>query len=284
LGKESSYEKMPHKNAVLNIPQKDLWSVLKRGIRKLRKLRIGSLVKFLTFSAPPIIIVGSRKSGARQLMSFLSSHPAIQVAGSLNLISPLRHPVTPEADRIKGRITQKTENSSEAIDIKRLIFNLLSKPILLTAKRWVGVSPLGVIALKRILDQFRGNVRIINIVRDGRDVIVEGDKKVLAKPVVDAERWVYDIRAGIEFEEHRQVLTVQYEDLMQDYEKTIRKIGVFIGEPDIAPFLSYPIGATRVEAGYWVEKWKQAQFSERIGELLENPVAVRYLQRYGYMD
>ncbi|MCP4142728.1 MAG: sulfotransferase [Chloroflexi bacterium] len=284
LGKETSYKKMPHKNAVLSVPQKNIKSTLKKVIRKLRKLRIGSLIKFLTFSVPPIMIVGSRKSGTRQLLSFLSCHPNIHITSNLKLTYPKRHPVTPEADRLKDRIRPKTKNSLEAIDKKRLIFNLLSKPVLLTAKRWAGVSTLGVIAFQRILEQFGSNIRIINMVRDGRDVILEGDKKVMGKYVVNPERWVYDIRGGIEFEAHPQVLTVRYEDLVQDYEKTIRKICVFIGETDVAPFLNYPIGASKIEDGYWIGKWKQAQFSERVGQLLENPDAARYLRRYGYLD
>jgi len=104
----------------------------------------------------------------------------------------------------------------------------------------------------------------------------------MSKFVVEPERWVYDIKAGIAFESHPQVLTICYEDLVQHYEKTIREIGTFIGEVDYTPFLSYPKGATMVEAGYWIGKWKQEQFSERIDQLLEIPDAVAYLRHYRY--
>ena len=284
LNKETTYEKMPHKNAVLTTPQRDLGNSLKRNIRKLRNVQIGSLLKFLTFSAPPILIVGSKKSGSMQLMSFLSCHPNIHISGNLMLTHLTKHPKTPEADRIKERLAKKIENSPDTIDKKRLMFHLLNKPILFSAKRWVGVSPLGILAIKEILEQFGNNIRIINLVRDGRDVILEKDEKVMAKSVVNPERWVYDIKAGAKFEKHPQVLTVRYEDLVQEYEKTIRNICAFIGETDPTPILNYPIGATKIEAGYWIGKWKQPEFSERVEQLLETPDAVNYLRHFGYVE
>ncbi len=284
LNRETSYEKMPHKNAVLSVPKKDLWGALKRIIRKLQKVRIASLFKLMTFSASPIIIVGSRKSGARQLMSFLSCHPTIHVADSLQLTHPTRHPVTPEADRAKELVSTNVENSSEVIDKKKLMFNILKKPILFSAKRWIGVSPLGIVALERIIEQFGSKVKVINLVRDGRDVVIEEDNKVMAKYVVDPERWIYDIRVGIEFEQHPQVLTIRYEDLIQNRETTLREICAFIEETDIAPLLNYPVAATKIEDGYWIGKWKQAQFSEHVAQLLGNPDAVKYLRHYGYIE
>jgi len=284
LGKKSSYEKMPHKNATLNTPSKGNRKSLKRKIKKTLKLRIASLLKVITFSGPPIIISGSRKSGVGQLLSILSCHPNIHMVGNIKLNYPTRHPLTPEADRKKDSGQAEPQNVSDTIDQKKLVFNLLSQPVLLSAKRWAASSLLGVLVYRRILTQFGDNLRIINVVRDGRDVILENDKKVMAKFVVEPERWIYDIKAGLEFENHPQVLTIRYEDLVQHYEKTIGEICSFIGEADPTPFLSYPKGATLIEDGYWIGKWKQAQFSERIGYLLEIPDAKVYLQHYGYID
>ena len=177
LGKSSSYEKMPHKNATLNMPKKELKGKLKSIIKRLGKIRVASFIKFITFSAPPIIITGSRKSGVEQLLSILSCHPNIHVVDTIKLNHLVHHPLTPEADRVKERIPIEAEGLSDAIDRKKLIFNLLSKPVLLSAKRWVGAIPLGVLAYDRILNQFGKNIRIINVVRDGRDVVVESNKK-----------------------------------------------------------------------------------------------------------
>ena len=284
LGKRSSYEKMPHKNATLNVPKKELGEKLKSIIKRLGKIRVASFIKFITFSAPPIIITGSRKSGVEQLLSILSCHPNIHVVDTIKLNHLIHHPLTPEADRAKERIHAEGEGLSNVIDQKKLIFNLLSKPILLSAKRWVGASPLGILAYDRILNQFGENIRIINVVRDGRDVIVESTKKVMEKYVVEPEQWVYDIKAGVEFEGHPQILTVRYEDIVQDYEKKMQEICAFIGESNPDPFLSYPKGATIIEDGYWIGKGKQAQFSERVGHLLAIPDATIYLQHYGYID
>ena len=284
LGKETSYDKMPHKNALLNIPVKDNRNTLKRRIKGLRNMHLVSFLKSMTFSAPPIMIVGSRNSGAEQLLSILSCHPHIHVMRNVKLTHPTSHPLTPEADRKKDQENLVIQKSLAAIDKKNLLLNLLSKPILFSAKRWAGVNVLGVFAFERMLAQFGKSIRIINIVRDGRDVILESDKNVLGKPVVSPERWVYDIRASIEFEAHSQVITVRYEDLVEDYENTILRICTFVGEADPSPFLSYPKGATMIEAGYWIKKWDQSKYSDRIGQLLETPDALKYLRHYGYID
>jgi len=284
LGKESTYEKMPHKNAISNVPARDTRASLKRKVKKALKLHIGSLLKIMTFYAPPIIISGSRKSGAGQLLSILSCHPHIQAIGNVKLNYPQRHPLTPEADRQKDAAQIDIESYSAPIDTKKITIDLLSKRIKLSAKRWAGKSFLGVLAYERILAQFGDNVRIINVVRDGRDVIVESNKKVLAKHDVSPERWVYNVQAGIKVETHPQVLTVRYEELVRDYEKTMRGICEFIGEADPTPFWMYPKGATMVEAGYWVGRWNQAQFSERVDYLLKIPEALICLRHYGYLD
>jgi hypothetical protein len=284
VGKKSTYEKMPHKNATLNIPTRSIGNSLRQKLKSLLKLRIASLFKFTTFSAPPIIIVGSRMSGAEQLLSILSCHPNIHAIDILKLTHPTHHPLSPEADRAKNHVRLKVEKKHDVIDKKQLMLNLLRKSILFSAKRWATTSLLGVLAYERILVQFGNNVRIINVVRDGRDVILESDKKVLAKQVVSPERWVYDVQAGMELEAHPQALTVRHEDLVQDYEKTIQEICTFIGEADSAPLLSYPKGATMIEAGYWVGKWNQTQYSECVNNLLEIPDAVACLRHYGYVD
>ena len=284
LGKSSTYEKMPHKNAALIIPEKKLGRRLKNNINKLRKIHAASLIKLFTFSAPPIIITGNRKSGAAQLLSILSCHPNIHATGCIVLNHLKHHPLTPEADRKKDSIHTAGEGSTKVINQKKLIFNLLSEPMFLSAKRWAGAIPLGVLAYDLILKQFGENVRIINVVRDGRDVIVESNKKVMEKYVIEPEQWVYDIKASIEFEGHPQILTVRYEDLVQDYEKKIQEICTFIGETNPAPFLNYPKGATIIEDGFWIGKWKQDRYLNRVGHLLSIPDAVKYLQHYGYMD
>jgi len=159
----------------------------------------------------------------------------------------------------------------------------LVKQIPLSAKRWCGVSPLGVLAYGQLLSYYGENIRILNIVRDGRDVVTEYDKRVMEKYVVDGKRWVFDVKAGMNFDDHPQVLTIRFEDLIQDYEATISRICEFIGEKDATPFLKYPKGATIIEDKYWIGKWKQPQYSDRIEHLLQTPDAQECLQYYGYI-
>ncbi|MBT6687193.1 MAG: hypothetical protein HOB05_12775 [Bacteroidetes bacterium] len=285
LGKSSSYETMPHKNASLGKPTEDKKKSLIKQFGKLKKLKqisVSSRTKLSTFSAPPIIISGSRKSGVRLMVSMLSCHPNIHEVLNVKLNPPIRHPLTPEADRHRKFDLTIHNDTTSPIDLKFLHQKLLMNKISLSAKRWCGGSRLGILAYNRLLAYYGENIRILNMVRDGRDVVTEYDKRVMEKYVVDSERWVYDVKLGVDVKDSPQVLTIRYEDLINDYDRTINRVCEFIGEKDVTPLLNYPRGATFIESGYWIGKWQQPQYSDRIEHLLQTPGALEYLQYYGY--
>jgi len=283
LGRSSSYEKMPHKNALRRVPIAKRKINLKRWLKILSQVRLASLVKILTFSKPPIIIGGCRKSGVELLLSILSCHPKIHTLRNVKLKHPSRHPLTPEADRVANNNQSNPKNLFSPFDLRTLYLKMVRMPIPFTANRWCGASPLSILAYDRILNYFGENVRILNIVRDGRDVVAETDRRVMEKRVVSEERWVHDVKAGLNFSDHPQVLTIRYEDLIRDYEKTINHICEFIGDQDPTPLLNYPKGAKHITPRYWLEKWQQKQFSERVEDLLQTPGALECLRHYGYI-
>jgi hypothetical protein len=284
LNKSSTYKKMPHKNATLRLVEKKRINILKTQLKLLVQLRIGSLVKMFTFSEPPVIIGGSRKSGVELMASILSCHPSIHTIRNLKLNHPVRHPLSPEADRKANHTQPNAKDPYSPLDRKNLFLKLLKNAIPSSAKRWCGASNLSVLAYDRLLEYYGKNVRILNMVRDGRDVVTEYDKKVMEKYVVDGERWVYDVMSGEKSASSPQVFTVRYEDLVHDYENTIRKICKFLGEEDPAPLLNYPKNAKFVQNRYWIGKWQQPQYSARIKYFLQTPGVLEYLQYYGYIN
>lgn len=290
LSKPASYIDMPHENAKLSVPVDEEKNNMMRCLRKIKKfikqIRDSFLFIFKKFSfAPPIIIGGSKKSGAELLLSILSCHPNIHAIRNIKVNYSSHHPLSLALaqDRI-SESSQVVAKNTAPINISHLNSLLVKEKIPLTTKRWCGTNRFSVLVYEKLLDYYGKNVRILNIVRDGRDVVTENDAKIMARYSVPCERWVYDVKAGMKFDGHPQVLTIRYEDLIQDYEVTINRICEFIGENDATPFLNFPKGATIVEDKYWIGKWQQLQYSDRIGHLLQTPGAEESLQHYGYLE
>lgn len=100
--------------------------------------------------------------------------------------------------------------------------------------------------------------------------------------------------AGLKMEGHRQVITIRYEDLLQNYEHTVKTLCNFIGEEFDEALMQYPKTAKVKENGAWLEpaqsistkfisRWKKPEFSERVQELVADPRAVELLKHYRYI-
>ncbi|MBT6687195.1 MAG: hypothetical protein HOB05_12785 [Bacteroidetes bacterium] len=298
LGKSSSYLEMPHANAKLSSPSKNK-SKKKRKRKRKRKRIVGHLrkikktikqiskpynfnIKKLMLSAP-IIISGSKKSGAEFLLSVLSCHPNIHAIRNMKVTYQTNHPLALSPDRFY-KTNQDDTIPESPIDLPHLNALLRREKKSLFSKRWCGTNRLSVLMYDQFLDYYGNKVRILNLIRDGRDVVSEPDNKIMGRYSVPSERWVYDVKEGMKFCDHPQVLTIRYEDLIQDYEETISRLCEFIGEKDPAPFFNYPKSATIIEDKYWIGKGQQPQYSDQIEHLLQTPGAMESLKYYGYID
>jgi hypothetical protein len=283
LGESSTFEKMPHINATQRIPLETERNKLLKNLKNIYKVKFNILpaLKILASSAPPIIIGGSKESGTELMLSILSCHPNIHALRNVKLNFPERHPLSTDRSRIPNL---KKIYGKSPINFTNLIYKLLQKRIRFSAKRWCGTSTLSVLAYEKILDHYGKNVRILNMVRDGRDVVTEPDREVMGNYAVPYERWVYDVTTGMKLEDHPQVLTIRYEDLEHNYEKTIMEIYNFIGEKNEEFSLHYPKRAKIITSKYWIGKWRQPKFSKIIDELERSPDAMNCLQHYGYSE
>jgi len=164
---------------------------------------------------PPIIIGGCGRSGTTLLLSVLSSHPEI-------------YTFKKETHAFCQNVYCESININLIIRTFRL-YCYLDKKIPKSCNRWCEKTPKNVLFFGDILNYFYNNVKVIHIVRDGRDVILSKHPKRPAVYWVSPERWIEDVSAGLKFKNHPNVYTVKYEDLVLEYETTIKDICTFLG-------------------------------------------------------
>ncbi|MBW1712098.1 MAG: sulfotransferase [Deltaproteobacteria bacterium] len=232
---------------------------------------------------PPIIIGGCGRSGTSLLLSVLSALPGI-----------LAIPHETEAFCPTAWGPQLDLNAP--FETKRIEDYLASRQRPASNRRWCEKSPKNILFFGRILAHFKGDVRLINIVRDGRDVITSyHPTRRREKPWVSPERWIGDVSAGLEFDDHPQVHLVRYEDLILNFESTLRGLCRFLEEEFPRDFLSWRQRATVRRHVAWpgqvqnlhqrsIGRWQDPAHQDLVADFLARPQALNLLRHYGYLD
>jgi hypothetical protein len=193
----------------------------------------------------------------------------------------------PEAAEEQGPLPRKTY-----IDqiLKRLAAHASSEHNLFVEK-----TPSNTLSYTHIIDYFSGVCNIINIVRDGRDVITSMHPSAPNSYYISPERWLRDVRLGREAESYRQVLTVRYEDLVRQPTRTVRQICSHCDIPfDPLGIQEYPSTSQFSEDPAWFDKaraisdssvnrWGKSEHKERIQELMSLDESVNLLKHYNYI-
>jgi hypothetical protein len=108
--------------------------------------------------------------------------------------------------------------------------------------RWGDKNPFYVLYLDEIRQLYPG-VRVIHMIRDGRDVTVSyrNTKMRPYNTFITAKRWVRCIQAGQAWgaRHPEQYLEVRYEDLIADPERQLRRVAPFVGERYSDAMLGY---------------------------------------------
>lgn len=205
----------------------------------------------------PIVIAGCGRSGTSLLLSLLSCHPDLYAIPEETLAlssSPLRLDGFP------------------------------------TDRRWVEKTPINVHNLPVILEQLP-TAKVLNIVRDGRDVITS-QHPGFRGPYVSIERWIRDVSAGRKMEDHERVFTLRYRDVVRE-PKTLHRICDFL-ELSFAPeFLRYPETATVQSHAAWdgparplsaasVDRWKSPEHRDDVARFMRKRKAVELLRHYDF--
>lgn len=239
----------------------------------------GKKIHDQNFNKPPIYIGGCGRSGTTLLLSILSSHPEIFACKKeLKMFKEVAR------DKNGRAVPQR---------IDRLYRSLISHKIGAKANRWCEKTPRNIRHIREIADYHHDNYKFLNIVRDGRDVILSQHPNSPETYWVNPERWINDVGAGYAERDNPNMLTVRYEDLILDFDNAITKICAFLEIPKCEEIENWHLHTTvRKNNAYFgdvkrifkssIEKWKQPENKERAGELMKWEKAEDFLAYYGY--
>lgn len=242
------------------------------GSRKYRK----------NFSHPPVFIFGCGRSGTTLLLSILSAHPHIFA------LSRESAAFRKWAERLnKGKRFKVPQR------LDRFYLQFLLSRIPEEAKRICAKEPNKVHFIGQILGYFDYQVKLIHIIRDGRDVMLSRHPKYPSKYWIDPERWVTDVKAGLAFKGHPNVLTIYYEDLIGDYLTTIQTICDFIEEPCVDEVYNWVQHTQVTQSAAWesgvqdvhsrsLKKWQSTSDQGRVREIMANEEVAQLLAQLGY--
>lgn len=167
----------------------------------LRQRRAG-----IRMSAQPVFIVGCGHSGTTMLLHVMGMHPRLYAV--------------PYESRIFFHSNAKV----------RLADWVWSKTAIAKGKtRWVEKTPAHIHRLDQILAAYP-DAKILLLIRDGRNVAVSLRKR-WGDFERSVQRWVEDNRAGESYWNDPRVMKLNYEQLVADFERQIKAIFEFIGEP-----------------------------------------------------
>ena len=247
-------------------------------------IKLGKKKEKRNFSDTPIMIGGCGRSGTTLLLSIIGAHPNIfsfptevgtflEWHDSLSLTSSKQDEKVPRLDRfyralLKNKISEETT-------------------------RWCEKTPGHVRHFGEILDYFNEDIKLIHIVRDCRDVTLSRHPSKPDEYWVSPARWINDVKAGLEYQDHPQVLTIKYENLILNYNETIEEICDFINEECTEELYSYLEHTNVKDNNAWyngaqklhsksVEKWKKDKNKARVAEVMENAEVVELLKKLNY--
>ncbi|MBI4688131.1 MAG: sulfotransferase [Nitrospirae bacterium] len=249
--------------------------------------------KIQQLSRKPIVIGGCGRSGTTLLLSVLSCHPHIF---GIDIETRALCPGAYDDDNAGRRLSNNKPDVSVLPKMER-IYRYLWKneaKVSATCTRWCEKTPRNVLFFETILEYFGKSARIIHIVRDGRDVITSKHPSKPGEFWVAPARWIEEVSAGLRYEKHPQVLTIRYEDLIRNYETTLRQVCEFIEEEFTDRFLSYPDCSSVTQNIAWTQpamavyedsigRWRGDAYQSRIAALLADKQAEDLLRHFGYL-
>jgi hypothetical protein len=217
---------------------------------------------------PPVVLGGCGRSGTTLLLAILGAHPAVLALGE-------------EVYAFYPR----------PLRLRRLLDAIGSQGAQTVWQRWCEKTPKNVRAFDQIAQLFAHEVRLVHLVRDGRDVVTSHHPNDAGRYYISPERWVADVSAGLS---HAGVHLVHYEDLVHEPRTTLKALCDFIGEEFDARMLSYEQHSTVRGNKAWdtgqasplnsdrVERWLAPEHTERVREFMETPGALPLMKTLGY--
>jgi hypothetical protein len=225
-----------------------------------------------------VFIVGCGRSGTTLLLSILSADPRLfcinqETEGFLN-----RESAGP-IGRFLGKL--------------RILWMMLWQQETLEGRAcWVEKTPRHGRSVETIRKAYRGRVKFIHLVRDGRDVITS---KLPGRETfhISASRWIREVSVCRQRDAEPDFLVIRYEDLIRDFGATVSRIYRHLGMPDPEELRDFKAKATLQRHHAWpaelqdlheksIGRWRSPELSGRIADFLALPGAKELLAHYGY--
>lgn len=223
----------------------------------------------------PILIGGCGRTGTSLMSAILDAHPDIfSFPAETNIFESDRKFRSPRLNYLRNML--------------RFHRFFVRQDIRKGTRRWCEKTPNNVFALEQVFNEFRNKVKIILMVRDGRDVITS--LHPLRKGYyISLNRWMEESALTMKYRKHENVLIVPYESLTMHFEHTMKKILDFLGNSfddkvrDYTKFSGvqshdafHGNKLTSISSGS-VERWRQDKHKERVALLMENTEAMDLL-------
>ena len=256
---------------------------------------------------PAIILGGCGRSGTTLLLAVLGSHPALHaIQDETQAFCPTAYGSRADATLPPGgsheidqtrlhRERMATFNAEAAFDFGRLGDSLSRAAPDPAARLLCEKTPKNVLFFRRLLDELV-DVRLIHVVRDGRDVVTSVHPDRDGRYHVPPERWVDEVEIGLSVARDPRTLLVRYEDLVRQFRPSIERILDFIGLPfddrlldwhrhtNVRRHDSWPGLDVRPLHDSALGRWRQDRHSDVVARLLAIPRAGKLLRQLGYLD
>jgi len=234
------------------------------------------------FDRGPIVIGGCGRSGTTLLLSILAAHPEIFAIPheSVSLVKWEPQP---------GR---GAESPFRPARIDRLYRYILPRRIPKGQHIWAEKTPRNVRHIEQILNYWH-DALFIHIIRDPRDVLTSRHQNRPGEYWVSRKRWVNDVTKGLAFQDHPRVYTLRYEDLVQHFEPTIRRLCDFLKLECVPEILDWHTHTTVRRNRSWkgkvvklhaksVRKWEKPEHHERLSQILSDERITDLMERLSY--
>lgn len=245
----------------------------------------GRRIERKQFNDTPIIIGACPRSGTTLLLSIL--------AASKNIFAIPNQ----TAAFYKWDIKVDSESGQESVyplRLDRLYRQFLFNKIPKESARWLEKTPRHIQHFQNILKYYKDKILLINLVRDGRDIITSKHPKHRPDEYyLEKERWINDVKLGLELKDHPQVHTVRYEDLIQNFEETMKNIYQFIQEEIPKSLNDWNKNTSIKKSKHWdkpvqniysnaIKRWQKPEHKNVVEDFMNDKKALDLLRTFGY--
>ncbi len=226
--------------------------------------------RILNFNKDPILIGGVARSGTSLISAILDANNEIK--------SFPRETNIFERERVYN-----SHRFNKYRNLLRFYFILLREDINPTKVRWCEKTPKNLRKLEEIFNEFGENIKIILMIRDGRDVITSFHPGKEKKYYVSIDRWLKDTQETFKYTDNKQVFILPYESLINNFDLSIRKLLNFLDSPYDDKIKEYQKYSSIKKHGAFhgkeltglysksIDKWNQVEHRERVEMFLNTP-------------